>query len=313
MKNRKGNGNEDTKRVMSELDGYLPMCIRKEDQETIDAVMSVALPVIEATNPTTYLQAQTRLRSLVEMLLHVHHHEDDMDLDTILVDDYIEQYMANEKSDGEESTQRTVRSRLRSIARDANPQAWPRERRNLKRARVTEAYNEDDEAAFLLAGELACQRGKLDEAFLVVGSLGLGLIGTEIWSVESTHVTELGDGRLAACVDGKKGRRVVPVREAYTDLMVDALGQVGSGRFLHQKYRNASHDVARRMVVDGLGRFCISRGRSTWITAHLLAGTPLAALRAIAGPLAPDTLIALMEAASRRLTIEEAAHEGLRA
>ena len=104
MSNRKDN--EDTKRVMSELDGYLPECIRNEDQEAIDTIMSVALPVIEATNPSHYIQAQIRLRMFVTMLLHVHRHEDDLNIDTILVSDYIEHYITVEKKDKSDAWQR---------------------------------------------------------------------------------------------------------------------------------------------------------------------------------------------------------------
>ena len=313
MNNRKENGNENTKRVMDDLDEYLPKCIMNEDQETIDTIMSVALPVIEATNSTNYRQAQMRLQMFVTMLLHVHRYEDDMDLDTILVSDYIEHYIAVEKEDESDAWQRTHRSVLRGIARDANPQAWPVKPKNLKSVRVAAAYTEDEESDFRLAGELACHRGQIDKAFTVVGSLGLGLTGADIQAVEATHVAELIDGRLAVWVDNKKGSLLVPVREAYTTLMMEVLDRVGSGRFIHQKYENAAHNIASRIVVEGLGRFSTSRGRSTWITAHLLAGTSMAALRTIAGPLAGNTLVGLMEAASKGLTPEEAALQGLRA
>ena len=313
MINRKDNGNEDTKRVMEELDGYLPMCIRKEDQETIDTIMSVALPVIEVTNPSNYVQGQTRLRMFAEMLLHVHRHEDDMDLDTILVADYIEHYITVENEDESHGWQRTARAVLRGISQDANPQAWPVKPKNLKGIRVAVAYSEDEESAFRLAGELACHRAQIDRAFTVVGSLGLGLTGADIGSVESTHVADLGDGRLAVWVVRKNEYHLVPVRVAYTTLLRETLEQVGRGRFIHQKYCNAVPNIAQRIVFEGLGYLSLSRARSTWITAHLLAGTPLAALRYIAGPLAGNTLAGLMDAASKGLTPEEAALQGLRA
>ena len=131
--------------------------------------------------------------------------------------------------------------------------------------------------------------------------------------MEATHVAELIDGRLGVWVDSKKGSLLVPVRDAYTTLMMEVLDRVGSGRFIHQKHERAVPHISRRIAVEGSGRFSIARGRSTWITAHLLAGTPLAALRTIAGPLGGNTLAGLMEAASKGLTPEEAALQGLRA
>lgn len=77
--------------------------------------------------------------------------------------------------------------------------------------------------------------------------------------------------------------------------------------------RQEVHKLAERIVVKGHGRLLLARARSTWLKAHLLAGTSLPAIRRMAGPLSMNTLTDLVNYATERLTAEEAAIEGLRA
>ena len=55
----------------------------------------------------------------------------------------------------------------------------------------------------------------------------------------------------------------------------------------------------------------LRRARTTWLAAHIEAGTGLAVLRAIAGPVSPSTLTALMSETAAELDPLEAACRGL--
>ena len=92
-----------------------------------------------------------------------------------------------------------------------------------------------------------------------------------------------------------------------------AVEYADSDRFVTAKSSNAVYAAARRVMVHGFGYLELARARSTWLQAHLKAGTPLAALRVIAGPLSMGTLDALLGSIPDALTPEAAAVEGLRA
>ena len=124
-------------------------------------------------------------------------------------------------------------------------------------------------------------------------------------------LVEMGDGRLAVDVSGRNPR-VVPIRGDYTETLREAAEEAaGQAKFFSGKHKNAALYIAEKLIVEGLGGLSILRSRSTWLTAHLVAGTPLGALRKIAGPLSVRTLNSLVDAAAETLTPEEAARQGL--
>ena len=71
--------------------------------------------------------------------------------------------------------------------------------------------------------------------------------------------------------------------------------------------------IADPRVDPGAERLSLRRARSTWLAAHLVAGTPLPALRAIAGRLSAYRLDMLLAALGDSLDAEAAAVQGLRA
>ena len=84
-------------------------------------------------------------------------------------------------------------------------------------------------------------------------------------------------------------------------------------RFVFASDKNAGARLANRVSI-GRGRgFSLTRARSTWLTAHLLAATPLVALNEIGRPLSAATLNDLLAAAGGTITAEQAVYMGLRA
>ena len=121
-----------------------------------------------------------------------------------------------------------------------------------------------------------------------------------------------GQGRLAVWVDPEgPSARLVPVRSGYTALLNRAVEHSNGQRFVAGTSRNAVFALAKGIEVHGFGHFYLTRARSTWLQAHLLAGTSLAALRAIAGPLSLNTLDRLLGPVSQTIDPRDAALEGL--
>ena len=87
----------------------------------------------------------------------------------------------------------------------------------------------------------------------------------------------------------------MPVRLVWAGVVVEAIeclkhSDSGSDRFLLAQGRNAANETAARLApVNGEG-LSSRRARSTWLAAHLVAGTPLLVLRVLAGPVSMNTL-----------------------
>lgn len=205
-----------------------------------------------------------------------------------------------------------ARSVLRRIGRVVNPSGWPPDHAIGARP-VAAAYTDSEEAAFKLAVGLPGRLNPVPGQALVALSLGGGLRGSEAALVRPDDILELPDGRLAVQVSGPHPR-LVPIRGGYTDLLRSASALTSpEDLFIPGRSSGAPYTVAQLIKVKGLGKFSLNRARSTWVTAHLLAGTPLPYLRIIAGPLSGDTLSDLINAAALAIDPDEAVERGLKA
>ena len=141
--------------------------------------------------------------------------------------------------------------------------------------------------------------------------MGGGLRGMEAALVRPDDLVEWDGARLAVAVPGPHSR-LVPVRDSCTDLLRRASELAEADQpFIATAGNNAVYTTASRVRVEGLGQLSLSRARSTWLTAHLRAGTPLAALRVIAGPLSMNTLCDLAEAAALAVDPREAVEQAM--
>ena len=208
------------------------------------------------------------------------------------------------------------RAALRLVGRTVNPQGWPDRPDEVGRPQACAAYSPFEEAAFMQAAGLP----GADEPVLglaVAGfSCGAGMRGPEIVTARIGDLKPVGSDRLAVEVRGRDAR-LAPIRACWTDVVSQAVKLVGArstlcDRFIRSQDRNAAARAANSVSI-GHARLSLRRARATWLTAHLVAGTPLPVLRQIAGPLSAATLNDLLSAADVTITPERAVAEGLRA
>ena len=200
---------------------------------------------------------------------------------------------------------------LRRVGRAANPGAWQPPPIESPLAEVARAYDQAEEEAFCVAAEAAGLKNTAARLWLLAAALGAGLNGPEAGRAGPADLVAVGEGRLAVAVKGPRAR-LAPIRAAYTEAARQAAaGASGRDRFISGEGRNSAYKIAERLTVTGLGPLSFSRCRATWLTAHLVAGTPLAALRAIAGPVSARTLNPLLDAAAASLDPRHAAEQGL--
>ena len=142
---------------------------------------------------------------------------------------------------------------------------------------------------FRLVYRLPGPANRSQRLWIVCGSLGAGLRGNTIAAARTSDIENIGDGRLAVRVRGRN-RRLVPIRTDYTDLARAATNASATDRFVPTNARNIVHNTVSKLEP----RLSLPRARSTWLVAHLLAGTSLAVLRKIGGPLSANTLDGLL-------------------
>ena len=231
---------------------------------------------------------------------------------SILTPRNVDHWVAYEVKNKSPEWRGKARPVLRQIGRTVNPAAWTSSEKISARPPAP-AYSSGEEAAFRLEVVLPGRRNPQGPMWMLCATCGIGMDGREAATVRPADLIELGDNRLAVAVTGRNPR-TVPIRREYADLARRAAELIEPDqRFIAGLGHGAPYTTAARIEVTGLGKLSLNRARSTWLTAHILAGTPLPALRIIAGPVSPDTLNGLIDAVSVAMDPSEAVREGLRA
>ena len=199
---------------------------------------------------------------------------------------------------------------LRTLGQAVNPEAWPAPTQKVGKRKVARPYTPGEEEAFRFAAGLPRWANRTKRLWIVVAALGTGLNNTETAAARTGDLEHVGDGRLAVRVRGRNPR-LVPIRTDYTTLARTAAEGSPTDRFIPTDGRNSVHSVAGRLDPgDGHG-LSLRRARSTWLAAHLMAGTPLAMLRIVAGPLSANTLDSLLRHTTYTLNETTAAMRAL--
>jgi integrase len=201
--------------------------------------------------------------------------------------DVIERYIEVGMPGAKDSTRATRRSILRRIARHAHPllSVAPGPAPIAYR-RVRAPYAPHEVASYFRLAEAQPTAGRRDSlmAILVLG-LGCGLDCADLGSVRGDDVSLTDDG-VEVSVGGRRTRRVVCLSR-YEDRLI-ALAASAAGRLLiggaEQGRRNVTSVTLGRLLQDkSVPPLVVSRLRSTWLTAHLAANTPLPVIMRAAG------------------------------
>lgn len=291
---------------------WVPLNARSEDPETLSVVMGVARKWVANTAPSSPKQARAHLRALVPMLVSAHHMGGSLEAERVLVPDLVEYQAVRANADKKRGWRQETRRTLRKIGRANNPRAWPSEPQPLGYNRVSEPYTNDEEVLWRSTAARKCRAGRTDSAWAAVGSLGAGIAGIQLSAMTLSDIVEIGEGRLGVRITGPQ-RRLIPIRGDYTELARMVIESVTGPTLMRFQGRNAAHRAAHGLAAVGGEGLSYRRARSTWLAAHLRAGTPLPALWAIAGPLSARTLTDLLDNVSADLDADTAARQGLNA
>ena len=204
---------------------------------------------------------------------------------------------------------------LRRVGRAVNPDGVAQPK-NIGRRPAVRAYDFGIEAVFRQTAELPTSGDQSGRLWVPAATFGAGLNGIDAHAAQTGDLHELGDGRLATEVRGRNPR-VVPIRAYWTETARRAAqlahqrhGDGSSTRFIGAADKNAVTRIAASLDF-GQGGLSLRRARATWLTAHLLAGTPLVALRIIAGGVSGPTLTELIDVAVDGVDADTAVRQGL--
>ena len=298
--------------VVAALAGWLPRNAGGLTPTVLAVVEPAVRSAVAAAAPRTLYEGRWLMRNGFALTAWVYAELGTVDVRDVFHPDIVETFVISINRGQSDRWKYDTRRALTKIGRAVDPGLWTRAPTRLHRSAPARPYSSAVEESFRLAAVVQCRPGRADEAAVVALSLGAGLNGPEIAAATPSDVVDLGNGRVAVQVNGKNAR-LVPIRAAYTELLLRAVDLAEpQERFVRAVHANSVTNAAKRVGVHGDGHLRLRRARATWLTAHLMAPTPLAALRVIAGPLSANTLDFLL-ASVESLTADAAALDGLQA
>ena len=293
---------------------WVPHSVRDEHPQVVAVVLPTVRRVVAAAEPATPTAARRLLWAVAPMGCWAHRTLGAFNAHDINPRN-VEVWTCVVNRKRPRGWRNAARAALRRVGRAVNAQAWPDQPEQVGRPPARMPYDAGHEAAFRAVAGLRGAENPEAQLWVVAAAFGTGQRGPEIVAGQTGDVYEVRDGRLAVQVRGRDAR-LVPVRACCTELVRHAVSLVaerpdGSTRFVTASDRNAAGRIAASLpITDGMS---LRRARATWLTAHLVAGTPLPVLREIAGPLSVATLDDLLAAADVCASAEQAVAEGLRA
>ena len=271
------------------LEQWRPINWSQSDLRTLEPLLPTIRGWVEQAKPGTAAKTRRFLLAAAGMAVWAYRSFGNIDPTVVFHRSNIEQWAIEVCADRSMRWREVTRSRLRTLGQVVNPDGFPAPTRKVGRQQIARPYTTLEEKAFRLVYRLPGPANRSQRLWIVCGSLGAGLRGNTIAAARTSDIENIGDGRLAVRVRGNNPR-LVPIRTDYTDLARAATNASATDRFVPTNARNIVHTTVSKLEP----RLSLPRARSTWLVAHLLAGTSLAVLRKIGGPLSANTLDGLL-------------------
>ena len=299
--------------VAAAIDTYRCEELSAAGPAAVKAVAPLARQLVAAARPESPKQARRMLWATSQYLLSAHQQGRPMNTAALLHQQNVKRWLLKERADESNGWKQLALWGLHRVGKAAKAGGWAQDQITLSRSAPAEPYSSEEERSLRQQAAQRHKASRTERQIVVAGSGGCGLPAKEIQSLRPSDLEDLGGGRIAVRIDGRNPR-LVPVRAEFTPLILDAAKAardddtpfIAAGNSGSRVYAIAGKFTTR----DG-GGLSLPRARSTWLLAHLRAGTPLAALRKIAGPVSADRLNCLLARAAADLDDEDAAKQGL--
>ena len=307
------------KRLLDRLSPPAAATVQKWRPAGLDAEQRAALPMVMShvrcwvatAEPATAKTARTLLWATTRLAVWAHLVVGSVDPTIVLHPHNIQHFVSYVSADESPAWRHAMRSALTRVGRAVNPDGWAPLLPQFGRKGPPAPYSHEMEAGFGLAAVMPGRPHRAARMWVVCAGFGLGLRGPEIALAGPHDFVSIIGGRLAVRVGGRNPR-LVPLRAAYTDMALRTAQAADGDRFITAQGKGAVHSIAERLAFAEES-LSLRRARNTWLTAHLQAGTPLPALRVLAGPMSATTLNALLDHVVTTVSADEAIMQGLRA
>ena len=277
------------------------------DREEVNAVMPRVRARVAAAAPLTPKAARLLLWAAIRFALWGLTYGITNDEDLYLHNN-IEAFLVSERRRQPESWRYEMRSALRRLGTTANPAEFPPPPPRIGRSGPPKPYERHQEQGFIANALLGGYPQRAARLFILAASAGVGWPGPKLRESRVEDLVDLRDGRIG--IRTTHYAEVVPFRDAYTEVVREAAREARTGNFIVTKGDNTVYNIAAGLTEEGLS---LPRANATWLVAHLVAGTRLPVLEAVAGRKSLTRLDALLPPASRVLTPEQAVEEAMRA
>ena len=275
--------------VSAVLESWRPAGLDHEDLLAVAAVLPVVRVWVAAVAPRDPSSARTLLWA-TRLAVWAHLTLGSVDPTIVLDPHNVQHFTMHVNADRSPHWRHVMRSALARVGRAANPQGWAPSPPQAGRSTPAAPCGTHQEQGFILEAQLSGRPHRAARMFVVGASAGAGRSGPEIHRVRVEDLVDLRDDRVGVRIEGCDAR-LVPVRAAYTEVVREAGAEVGTEKFVTAESRNAVPSMAERLTAEGLS---LPRARNAWLTAHLVAGTPLAVLRVLEGPGSMNTPEAML-------------------
>lgn len=293
--------------VEAVLESWYPRCLSPDEEAVVAEVLPAVRSWVVAAAPASPKAARTLLWATLRLAVWGYRSLGSTDPEVVLDPHNVEHWSNYFNKHRPDRWRRDARARVRQVSRAVKPQAWPPRPLALVPPTVAKPYSRIEEEAFALDASMPGRAHRAARMWVVCASFGAGMRGPEIRSVGPQDLVDLPDGRVGVDVAGRHSR-LVPLRAEYTAMALQAADAVTGSKFIASDGQDPVQTIARRIGPSGLA---LRRARSTWLAAHIVANTPLAALHTVAGQLSVQTLGELIEQARAGLTPHQAAHQAL--
>ena len=250
--------------VAEVLEHWQPKGWSYADRRKLQPLLGIVRDWVAAATPANGQRAGHMLAVTGEMVIWAQQALGTTDARTVLHPDNVEYFSMVVNKHRPVTWRESTRGVLRTVGRSANPH-WPPPPRTVGRRPLAAPYTQHEETKWVRAARLVGHVNRACRMWIVGGSLGAGLKGTELAAAGTEDVVEIANGGIAVQVRGSQPR-LVPIRETYTDLVWESIGAIPGGRFIPATNRNAVHRIVDLLTPLNGKRLLASPG-----TVHLAA------------------------------------------
>ena len=297
-------------RIHATVMRYRPRPKSADEAEKLPAFLETMREWVLAAEPPTAPSATSWLRIVADALLWAERRLGTTDPRFVLHPTNVEACVLDPKHDWTPYWRSQSRSTLNRIGRAICPDLQIEKPQSIRSNCAPEPYSATDEFLFREAALIEGKKSRRERLWLTAAPLGAGLGIAEASRLGPKNLVDLDGGRLGIRTHGDQ-ERIVPVRDPYTALVVEAARLCEGPLFVPADAKARPYNLFAKVRVAGLGRLIVSRARATWMCAHIHHGTTLRDLYRIAGPVTGDYLTQMLRQCVGSVDALDAANRGL--